>query len=193
VISPEAPTRRAGSLLKVRPEPATWPFSPQEVTVDAFRKALGRFATGVTIVTTTVDGEDHAMTANAFTSVSLDPLLVLVCVEKVTRFHDSILASGVWGASVLDQSAREAAVWFSTRGRPLEGQFVRFPYIRGEQTGVPLLLGALSPLECRTRATYDGGDHTVVMGDVLSVTTAHPDRSPLVYYAGAYHGLKRST
>lgn len=175
----------------MRPEPVTWPFPEGEVSVAAFRKATGRFATGITIVTTAVDGEDHAMTANAFTSVSLDPLLVLVCVEKITRFHEAVLASGTWGASVLEESAREASVWFSTRGRPLEGQFARFPYVRGELTGAPLLLGALSTLECRTRATYDGGDHTIVLGDVLSVSTSHPDRRPLLYYQGSYHALRR--
>jgi len=166
-------------------------FTREEVTVEAFREALSRFATGVTVVTTTLGGEDHAMTANAVTSVSLEPLLVLVCVEKVTRFHDAVLASGVWGVSVLDESAREASAWFATRGRPLEGQFARFPYVRGDHTDVPLLVGSLSTLECRTRAVHDGGDHTIVVGDVLSVATAHPEGRPLVYFDGGYHALER--
>jgi flavin reductase (DIM6/NTAB) family NADH-FMN oxidoreductase RutF len=165
----------------------------EAVTVEAFAQALRRFATGVTVVTCTVDSEDHAMTANAFTSVSLEPPLVLVCVEKVTRFHAAVLTAGTWGVSVLDESARQAATWFATRGRPLERQFARFPHTRGEHTGAPLLIGALSTLECRTRATYDGGDHTIVVGDVLSVATAQPDRGPLLYYEGGYHGLQRST
>jgi flavin reductase (DIM6/NTAB) family NADH-FMN oxidoreductase RutF len=181
-----------GSLRRVPPDPVTSPFAQEGVTVDAFREALRRFVTGVTIVTTTVDGEDHAMTANALTSVSLEPLLVLVCVEKVARFHDAILASGVWGISVLDESAREAAAWFATRGRPLVGQFAKFPCVRGEHTGVPLLLGSLSTLECRTRATYDGGDHTIVLADVLAATTAQPDGRPLVYYKGEYRAFERA-
>jgi len=163
------------------------------VSPAAFRDAVGRFATGVTVVTTTVDGVDHAMTANAFTSVSLEPLLVLVCVEKAARFHDAILQSRGWGISVLDAASREASTWFATRGRPLEGQFARFPHFRGEHTGVPLLAGSLATLECRTQAVYDGGDHTIVVGRVLSAGTSSADARPLVYYQGAYHALERVT
>jgi flavin reductase (DIM6/NTAB) family NADH-FMN oxidoreductase RutF len=179
----------------VHPERAVPAFATdaetEAVSVEAFRRAMREFATGVTVVTCTVHDEDHAMTANAFTSVSLDPLLVLVCVERVTRFHEAILAAGTWAVSVLPESAREAAVWFSTSGRPLEGQFARFPYKRGENTGAPLLIGALSTLECRTRTTYDGGDHTIVVGDVLAVATARRGGGPLVYYESGYRGLGR--
>jgi flavin reductase (DIM6/NTAB) family NADH-FMN oxidoreductase RutF len=153
---------------------------------------MRQFATGVTVVTCTVHGVDHAMTANAFTSVSLDPLLVLVCVEKAARFHDAVLAAGAWGVSVLAESARDAAQWFATPGRPLKGQLARFAHVRGENTGAPLLVGALSTLECRTWATYDGGDHTIVVADVLSVTTANSVRRPLLYYEGDYEALQRS-
>jgi flavin reductase (DIM6/NTAB) family NADH-FMN oxidoreductase RutF len=164
-----------------------------EVSAADFREAVGSFATGVTVVTTTVDGVDHAMTANAFTSVSLEPLLVLVCVEKAARFHDAMLASRAWGISVLDASGREASTWFATRGRPLEHQFARFRHFRGEFTGVPLLSSSLATLECRTEAVYDGGDHTIVVGLVLSVTKLLADGQPLVYYQGAYHTLDRGT
>jgi flavin reductase (DIM6/NTAB) family NADH-FMN oxidoreductase RutF len=189
----ELPTERPTRLPTGLPTQRPTGLHAEAVTVDAFAQALRRFATGVTVVTCTVDGEDHAMTANAFTSVSLEPLVVLVCVEKVTRFHEAVLTAGTWGVSVLDESARQAATWFATRGRPLERQFARFPHTRGDHTGAPLLIGALSTLECRTRATYDGGDHTIVVGDVLSVATAHPDRGPLLYYEGDYHRLERST
>ncbi len=156
---------------------------------DAFRAALARFATGVTVVTTVADGLDHAMTANSFTSVSLDPLLVLVCVEQEARFHDAILESGQWGVSVLDDSSRLASTWFATRGRPLHGQLDRHPHSRGPVTGVALLEASLATLECRTTAVHDGGDHTIVVGEVLSVSLPQPEASPLLWFRGHYHRL----
>jgi flavin reductase (DIM6/NTAB) family NADH-FMN oxidoreductase RutF len=157
--------------------------------VGEFRAALGRFATGITVVTTTLDGEDHAMTANAFTSVSLDPPIVLMCVEKVARFHEAVLAAGVWGVSVLAEEDADVATWFATRGRPLAGQFEQVEVSRGPVTGVPLLAGALSAVECRTRSMCDGGDHTVVLGDALWVAVPAPQGRPLVYLSGGYHGI----
>ena len=90
------------------------------------------------------------MTASAFTSVSLDPLLVLVCVDKEARFRDAVLESGIWGVSVLSRAGRRAADWFATKGRPLVGQLDRFPHHRGQVTGAALLDDALAWLECRT-------------------------------------------
>ena len=75
----------------------------QALDVAAFRAALGCFATGITVVTTTLRGEDHAMTANAFTSVSLDPPIVLVCVEKIARFHEAVLSTGNLPMSILEK------------------------------------------------------------------------------------------
>lgn len=163
----------------------------QPVDPAAFKLALGRFATGIVVVTTTVRGEDHAMTANAFTSVSLDPPILLLCVEKIARFHESVLESGVWGVSVLAEDAGNSATWFATRGRPLHGQFDGLKVTRGPRTGVPLLGDALSTVECATRSVHDGGDHTVVLGDALSVAVPAPQGSPLVYWSGAYHAIGR--
>src|SRR4051812_2818629 len=90
-----------------------------KVDPEEFRRAVGRFATGITIVSTVADGADHAMTVNAFTSVSLDPVLVLFCVEKIARFHEVVISTGEWAVSVLGAGGREASQWFATRGRPL--------------------------------------------------------------------------
>jgi flavin reductase (DIM6/NTAB) family NADH-FMN oxidoreductase RutF len=159
------------------------------VSPELFRAAAGKFATGVTVVTTCAGGVDHAMTANAFTSVSLKPLLVLVCVEKVTRFHEAILDSGLWAVSVLGDDAHEASVWFATRGRRLENQLDRFRYVRGGYTRAAILTDALSSLECRTYAVHDGGDHSIVVGEVLSATVLDGGGDPLLYYGGAYRHL----
>src|SRR3954452_11520966 len=85
-----------------------------------YRRVVGRFATGVTIVTTVADGMHHAMTVNSFTSVSLDPVLVLFCAEKISRFHDAVLQAGTWGVSVLGVEHEGLSRWFATRGRPAD-------------------------------------------------------------------------
>ncbi len=155
-----------------------------------FRRALGRFATGITVVTTRDGGFDHAMTANAFTSVSLDPPLVLVCVEKESRFHDAVLASGEWGVSVLNAGARPLSQWFATRGRPLHDQLARAPHRRGGQTGVALLDDAVSWLECRTWSVTSAGDHSVVIGEVIGAEVRAEDSAGvLLYHRGEYRPL----
>jgi flavin reductase (DIM6/NTAB) family NADH-FMN oxidoreductase RutF len=165
------------------------PASGASVDPDAFRRVVGQFATGVTVVTACVDGVDHAMTASAFTSVSLDPVLVLVCVDKDARFHEAILEAGSWAVSVLDASGRRAAEWFAARGRPLIGQMDRVPHHRGPVSGAALLESSLAWLECRTTAVYDGGDHDIVVGEVLAVEHGPADGVPLVYYRGSYREL----
>lgn len=163
-----------------------------EVDAATFRRTVGHFASGVTVVTTVagVPGHDadHAMTASAFTSVSLDPLLVLVCVDKEARFHDAVLESGSWAVSVLSQDHRRAAEWFAMKGRPLIGQLDQHPHHRGV-TGAALLDDAVAWLECRTYAVHDGGDHDIVVGLVLSAVEGNRDGVPLVYHRGRYGRL----
>jgi flavin reductase (DIM6/NTAB) family NADH-FMN oxidoreductase RutF len=157
--------------------------------VQEFRRAAGQFGTGITVVTTVLDGLDHAMTVNSFTAVSLEPMLVLVCAERETRFHDAVLASGRWAVSVLDVGAREAGVWLATKGRSLQGQLDRFPHTRGPLTGAAILDGSLSSFECHTQAEHDAGDHTIVIGRVVAVAVPGPDRQPLMYHRGRYRRL----
>ena len=163
---------------------------PWSVDADTYRRVAGRFATGVSIVTTRVDGVDHAMTVNAFTSVSLDPIRVLFCAEKVARFHEAVVRSGLWAVSVLSRDDREASGWFATRGRPLLGQVDRWPHLTGPCTGAPVFASAIAAMECRTSSIHDGGDHSIVLGDVLDVSTPHPDGEPLLYYEGRYAAVR---
>lgn len=155
-----------------------------------FRLAMGRFATGVTVVTTHVDGHDHAMTANSLVSVSLDPPLVLICVETEARFAQAVLDSGVWGISVLAHHARPAAAWLATRGRPLHGQLDRIPHRRGPITGVALLRDSLATLECRTSQVVEAGDHHVLIADVLGADLVEHADEALLYYRGRYRTLE---
>ncbi len=97
----------------------------------AFRRAAGQFPTGIVVASTSLDGNGHAMTVSAFTSVSLEPLLVLFCAEKIARFHDAVLAAGFWAVSVLDEESEKAARWLATRGRPLHGQLDTIPHHPG--------------------------------------------------------------
>src|SRR5260370_9371088 len=108
----------------------------------AFRGAAGGFPTGLGVVPTSLKGSGHAMTVSAFTSVSLEPLLVLFCAEKIARFHDAVLAAGFWAVSVMDEESEKAARWLATRGRPLHGQLAPTPPTPGPQPGAPILHGA---------------------------------------------------
>jgi flavin reductase (DIM6/NTAB) family NADH-FMN oxidoreductase RutF len=156
-----------------------------------FRTALSRFASGITIVSTLQGGVAHAMTASAFTSVSLDPPLVLVCVEKSVRMHAALLECGQWAVSVLAADHRPEAERFARSGRDLLSQFDGVATVAGPETGCPVIAGALSWLECRTWASYEGGDHTIVVGEVLSLGSAQsPDPAALVYFSGHYGELR---
>jgi flavin reductase len=163
----------------------------RSINADEFREAMAQFASGVTVVTTVQGGIDHAMTASAFTSVSLDPPLVLVCVDKSTRFHQAVALSRLWGASVLADSQQPLARWLATRGRPLAGQLDEHPHRRGEHTGAALLEHALCRFECRTWEMYDGGDHTIVVGEVVWLDAGSYDEPALVWFRSDFAALQR--
>ncbi|MCW2812308.1 MAG: flavin reductase domain protein FMN-binding protein [Friedmanniella sp.] len=155
-------------------------------TPEALRATLADFSSGVTVVTTTVDGVAHAMTATAFCSVSLEPPLVLVCVSRTSRFHAAAMRAQGWAVSLLAADQEAVARHFSDRGRDLATQFDTVPHDAAPQTGVFLVAGALAWLECRTHARYDGGDHTILVGEVLSTSEKSRARAPLTYYRGSY-------
>jgi flavin reductase (DIM6/NTAB) family NADH-FMN oxidoreductase RutF len=161
------------------------------VSVDPalFRRAAGRMPTGILVVGTCLDGVDHAMTVSAFSSVSLEPVLVLFCAEKIARFHDTVLAAGIWSVSVLDENAEKVARWLATRGRPLDGQLSGIGHHAGPVTGAPVLDDALSALECRSTAVHDGGDHSIVVGEVVGVTVSDSAADPLIHHGGRYRRL----
>ena len=161
------------------------------VDLTTLRGALGRFASGVTVVTTVLDGVDHAMTASAFTSVSLDPPQVLVCSQRTSRFHEAVMESGIWGVSILSDRGRAASAWFAHSGRPLEGQLDDVPHHRGA-LGVPLLDASLAWLECRTIGAHDGGTHTILVGEVTWAGVQDEDDDPLLHYRSSYGTIVRS-
>lgn len=164
---------------------------PEAPTAQAFRDAMGRFPTGVTVVGTTDAGTPLVMTASSFTSVSLEPLLVLVCVARSTRFHPSVLAAGAWGVSFLAAHQEELSRRFAVHGRDLDESLDEVPYHPGAVTGAPLLDGSLVTLECRTTATHDGGDHTIVVGEVVGLELGADQTPALVWHRGGYGVLQQ--
>ena len=117
---------------------------------------------------------------------------MLFCAEKIARFHDAVLAAGSWAVSILAEDAEKTARWLATRGRPLDGQLDGVPHHLGPVTGAPLLDGALATLECQTTAVHDGGDHSIIVGQVTAVEgpPGSAARGPLVHYAGGYRRLR---
>lgn len=157
---------------------------------DDLRQAMSRFATGVTVVSApgTVS-QPQAMTANAVASVSLDPPLVLVCVEREARFHDAVVAGDAFGLSVLSAAQRRISDWLATRGRPLVGQLDQVAHHAGPVTGVPLVDGALSTLECAVASMHEAGDHTIVVGHVLAAVVDPVGGDPLIWFRSSYRRL----
>jgi len=157
------------------------------VTQTEFRKALGSFATGVTVITVDYEGEVHGMTANAFTSVSLDPLLVLVCVDHRARTHTHLHARKRFGVNVLAEDQRDVSEYYadpSPNHFHAEQAVARFD--RTEH-GTPVLHGALAYLECRLHTAQDAGDHTVFIAEVEDVMVREGD--PLLYFRGEYRKI----
>ena len=146
---------------------------------------MARYATGVAVVATQHDGVRYGMTVNSLTSVSLDPVLLLFCCERDASLHEPVLAAGTWAVSVLSAAQQDVATLFATRGRPGVDQFDGQSAHPGGVTGAPVLDAALAWFECRTWATYDGGDHTIVVGELLDLGCGQ-DATALLYYRSAY-------
>ena len=149
------------------------------------RRVMGHFATGVTVVTTK-DGEDtpFGLTANAFASLSLKPPLVLVCVDKAAHCYSCFEGSKIFAINVLGEGQEEISRRFATKG---DEKFNGVPWRAGEN-GLALLDGAIGHIECKIVHSYDGGDHTIYVGEVLSAATDAGDR-PLIFFKGKYHRL----
>jgi flavin reductase (DIM6/NTAB) family NADH-FMN oxidoreductase RutF len=159
-----------------------------------FRHVMSHFASGVSVVSTVDEaGRAHGMTVNALTSVSLDPLLVLFCCEKDASLHAPLLRSGSWAVSMLTLDQADVSQWFSARERRGTDQFAALEVRPGRHTGASILDEALAWLECRTWATYDGGDHTIVVGEVVAAGVIDAEAAPLLYYKSSYLTTTRAT
>ncbi|MEA2228428.1 MAG: hypothetical protein QOF04_2058 [Solirubrobacteraceae bacterium] len=148
------------------------------VDAGAMRQTLGRFTTGVTVVTTARGEDVHAMTANAFTSVSLDPPLVLVSVDHRTKMHKLLPDTRRYGVSVLSCDQERVAWHFA--GRPLKEHGELFEWV-GD---VPLVAGAIAHVACSLHAAHEAGDHTLYLGHVEHLSSRPGD--PLLFHGGVF-------
>jgi len=158
------------------------------ITQAQFRRALGSFATGVTVITVDYEGAVHGMTANAFASVSLDPSLILVCVDHKARTHAHLHARKRFGVNILAENQRAISEYYAESSSTHQdaeqragARFDRTPH------GTPVLRGALTYLECRLHTAQDAGDHTIFIAEVEDVVVR--DGDPLLYFRGKYRQI----
>jgi flavin reductase (DIM6/NTAB) family NADH-FMN oxidoreductase RutF len=150
-----------------------------------FRQVMGNFTTGVVVVTSrTRDGRLCGLTANSVASVSLDPVLVLVCVDRQAASHACIVDGGAFALSILEGEGEALARRFAAKDRAARFDDVAY---RTEVTGSPVLVGALAWLDCRIREVHKGGDHSIVVGEVVACDAREGD--PLVFFRGAYRRM----
>lgn len=148
------------------------------------RKVMGEFATGVAVATTTGQGGRHyGVTVNSFTSVSLDPPLILICLDHQVSGLDHFEESGRFGINILSFDQHDASLLFST---PTQDRS-RYRYRTGPN-GIVLLEKAMACLECELEASYPGGDHRILLAKVLSAEASQDD-APLIFFRGAFHRL----
>lgn len=155
-----------------------------------FRNALGSFATGVTVITT--QGAEHAygMTANAFSSVSLDPPLILVCVIKGTEGSDIISRNGCFAVNILGHDQEPISRYFASRDRPRgPDAFSEISHAR-VATGSPIIDGVTAYLDCRLHASHEAGDHIIFIGEVMAMGVDQ-EVMPLLFHRGKYRHVSQ--
>jgi flavin reductase (DIM6/NTAB) family NADH-FMN oxidoreductase RutF len=161
-------------------------------TSETFRQAMSRFATGVTVVTTIYCGQLYGLTVSAFCSISLDPLLVMVSLQQSSQTLGFIDRSGCFAVNVLAAQQQPLAVRFASRDRQSK-IFHDIPHHRGgRMREVALFDEALACLECRVADRYPGGDHVLLLGQVMALkcSTEAQASEPLIFYSSAFRALK---
>jgi 3-hydroxy-9,10-secoandrosta-1,3,5(10)-triene-9,17-dione monooxygenase reductase component len=152
----------------------------------AFRQTVGQFVTGVTVIALDVEGTIRAMTANSFTSLSLDPPLVLFCVAKHSKAGQAVHAASAFAINILAEGQQDISTYFA--GAWKSGPPPAFAFIPEE--GGPRLEGCVASIGCRIHAVHEGGDHWIVVGRVVSLYRAESAPRPLVFFRGAYAALE---
>jgi flavin reductase len=179
------------SVISTRAAEAGHAVPASTVDVSAFRTAMGSFPTGVTVVTVASDdGTMHGMTVNSFSSVSLDPILVLVCLNEASRGVGLIERAGAFVVNVLSAGQQDISRRFADRRRPAgSAMFDGVPFEPGV-TGCPVLVDATAAFDSRLRQSHRAGDHLIVLGEVVALVY-RPQLQPLVFHAGMYKSLER--
>ena len=160
-------------------------------TTTDFRRAMAHFATGVTIVTTVLNDTFYGLTVNSFCSVSLNPILVLISIDKSTRTYPILLQSRVFGVNILTEQQRYLSERFARKATSEGRSFDDIKLHTGE-TGVPLFDEGLAYLECRVVNEYEGGDHVLLLGQVINLRenmeldAPGQEASPLLFFRSRY-------
>jgi flavin reductase (DIM6/NTAB) family NADH-FMN oxidoreductase RutF len=178
------------AVTTTRPAEAAHAVPVSTVDVCAFRRAMGSFPTGVTVVTVTSgDGSMHGITVNSFSSVSLDPMLVLVCLNEASRAVGLIERARAFAVNVLSAGQQDVSRWFANPYRPPgSAMFDGVPFEPGV-TGCPVIVDAAASYECRLRQSHRAGDHLIVLGEVVALVH-RPQLEPLIFHAGSYKSLE---
>jgi flavin reductase (DIM6/NTAB) family NADH-FMN oxidoreductase RutF len=159
----------------------------------AFRKAMGSFPTGVTVVTVACgDGNLHGVTVNSFSSVSLDPMLVLVCLNQASRAVGLIERAGAFVVNVLSAGQQNVSRWFANQDRPAGSAMFDGVPLEPGVTGCPVLADAAASFDCRLRHSYRAGDHLIVLGEVVALVH-RPQLEPLIFHTGTYKSLEHES
>jgi flavin reductase (DIM6/NTAB) family NADH-FMN oxidoreductase RutF len=170
--------------------PASSPSQTGDLDAAAVRHALGHFATGVTVVTSvTSDGEPVGTTASAFSSLSLDPPLLLVCLDRTSQTLAALARHGAFAINVLADGQRALSGNFARRGAATRWDDVAH---RRSAGGSPWIDGVLAVLDCTLEHCLDGGDHEIVIGRLQQLELADEELSPLLHYRGVYASLRAS-
>lgn len=160
-------------------------WMPEPITAADFRAALGRFATGVTVLTVeTAEGFVHGMTANAFCSVSLQPPLVLVCIEHLAETYLHVRERGKFGVSILKEEHEALSEFFADPERNPDAAYRLGVEYSRMQSGTPVLRNMLATLDCSVVSAHSAGDHTIFVGEVKEIVLG--EGSPLLYFRGRY-------
>lgn len=144
---------------------------------------MGHFPSGVTVVTTALDEELAGITVNSFTSLSLDPTLVLVCIDRYANSHDMIAAAGIYAINMLREDQAHLSQRFAMHNAD---KFTPASYLLSDH-GLPILDNVLATLECKVVSALPGGDHTIYIGEVFHATCT--TGKPLLYFRSGYHQL----
>ena len=164
-------------------------MTTKDVSTGLFRRVMGSFPTGVTVITAEREpGQVHGMTANALASVSLDPLLLLVCIDQDARLLSYMKMQRRFGVSLLKDTQQAISVYFAKQNQDPADELRLGVEFQWTETGIPLLKNALAHIACNVVTQHMAGDHTIFLGEVESLELMEGE--PLLYHRGKYGGMR---
>ncbi len=159
-----------------------------EISGETLKAIMRNYPTGVTIVTTVYNNEYYGLTVNSFTSLSLNPPLVLIAIDKRLQSHEAIDKSNVYAVNILPDDMKDLAIKFATA--PREERFKGLK-LRTAKTGAPIIEGSIAYLDCKVTAKYPGGDHTIFIGEIVDAQILN-NKAPLIYYNRGYYSIAQA-